>query len=81
MSSKEIPVMKERYDGTRGKTQGERKESNPPPKATAIERFSADSIAKSSILNVKKGVNDSGAARSIRRLRGWPNYGPPRRLR
>ncbi len=32
-SSKEIPVIKDTYDGTIGRTQGERKESNPPKKA------------------------------------------------
>ena len=34
-------MMKERYDGTNGRTQEEKKESSPPPKATTIERFSA----------------------------------------
>jgi hypothetical protein len=32
-SSKERPVIKARYDGTRGKTQGERKERSPAAKA------------------------------------------------
>jgi hypothetical protein len=38
--SKDMPVMKERYEGNNGKTQGERKEKRPAPKATRMEMFS-----------------------------------------
>lgn len=39
-SSKEIPVIKAKYDGIRGRIQGERKEMIPADKATKIEIFS-----------------------------------------
>lgn len=36
-SSNDIPVMKEMYDGTRGRTHGERNESTPARKASGKE--------------------------------------------
>src|SRR5918992_2480212 len=36
-SSKDTPAINERYDGTRGKTQGDKNDNNPAPKATMTE--------------------------------------------
>jgi hypothetical protein len=38
-SSKEMPVTNERYEGSRGSTQGERKERNPAAKAITNGTF------------------------------------------
>src|SRR3990167_19775 len=43
-SSKDMPVTKDMYEGTRGKTQGEIKDMNPPPKATSILLMNASSM-------------------------------------
>ncbi len=44
-SVKETPARYERYEGTRGRTQGERKEKTPAPSATRKDRLPAATIA------------------------------------